>query len=304
MMSAKAVIIRLVITIPALLMLAACPQNIPRQEVQQASQAYAAFDATAEPILNGLAIAARQLGARNAIAGAADADRLVIGDLRVKLTFNPNQAQYFSSIGEPESVAELRRGLRVAGDYFKTLVILAEGENIPQAKEQIQALAGSLAGLAALATGGAALPLGGVVAALGPLIEQAAQAQNAQELRRLILEGAQPVDALLQALEAASPAMYQVLKATPERAATGPLVGNALAQRTELEKIATFNSLLSDYVVLLRQVRIALKSLVAVVRQPNSNQSLASLAAASTNLLIDAKAASRAFDIFGVRTPR
>jgi hypothetical protein len=115
--------------------------------------------------------------------------------------FDPELAAYFSILGDPVLTASLRRGLRAVGDYFQLLTVLAEGRNIEEAKAQITAIAGSVAGLATLATAGAAAPLAGIVGELGPLIEQWATARNAEELRRLVVQGEPKVDALLVTMQ-------------------------------------------------------------------------------------------------------
>lgn len=290
-------------TVAALLaaLLASCTPALPREEVRRATAAYDATAAAAAPIFDEVALADRRAAATAAAFAAPEEDVLTEGELRVVLTFDPANASSLATIGEPVSVARQRRGLEVVGQYFEVLTVLAEGRNIGEAKIQLQVLAGGIAGLAALTMGGAAIPLTAAVAALGPIVDEAARVQNSEELRRLVLEGADKVDALIAALQGSSGAMFKVLKAEPEAAAEGPLRENPAARRTELERIKGYQVALANYVVLLDQLRATLHALVAAVRAPGSAVSLASLSAASSNLLIQAEAARRAYAI--VRRP-
>jgi hypothetical protein len=276
-----------------LVAVAACASSSPREEVRQANAAYDAAAAAGAPLLDELAIADRRVAENAARARAQDGEKLTADGFTVLLTFDRAEAANVASIGEPVSVARQRRGLKVVGDYFRVLDVLAEGRNIETAKAQLQVLAGSIAGLATVATGGGAAALAPVVGALGPVIDAAARAENAQELKRLVLEGADDVDQLISALQASGPAMFDVLKAAPRRAFN--MLEDPQAQRGELEKIAAYRVAVANYVVLLEQLRTTLKALVAAVRTPNSGATLGSLSAASTDLLLQAEAARRAY---------
>src|SRR5258708_2977352 len=119
------------------LLVCACAQDVPRAQVQQASMAYGAVAVAADPLLNELASAEREAGIMDAISRTPREDQLNEGDLVVPLRFDPAKAGYFASIGEPPSTAALRRGLRVVGDYIKTLVALADGSNVAQVKQEV-----------------------------------------------------------------------------------------------------------------------------------------------------------------------
>jgi hypothetical protein len=277
----------------ALATIAACTSNLPREEVRQANAAYDAAAAAGAPLLDELAIADRRLAQNAARARAQDGEKLTADGYTVLLTFDRREAANIASIGEPLSVTQQRRGLKVVGDYFRVLDILAEGRNIETAKAQLQMLAGSIAGLAAVATGGAAAALAPVAGELGQVIDAAARAENAQELRRLVLEGAEDVDRLILALEDSGPAIFDVLKAAPRRAFN--TLEDPQAQRGELEKIAAYRVAVANYVVLLEQLRATLKALVATVQTPDSSATLSSLLAVSTDLELQAEAVRRAY---------
>jgi hypothetical protein len=271
--------------------LSGCAATLPVQQVRQASAAYDAAAAAGAPLLDELAIAERRASMRTA---SSTTRTLKDGDLTVLLTFDVKRASSFASIGEPESTAAQRRGVRIVGAYFDVLEALAEGRNIEEAKARIQTLAANVAGLAALATGGAAVVVAPLVEALGPLIEAAARAENAEELRRLVLDGAKPVDDLIGRLIDSAPGIYAVLIAEPESAAEGPLFDNRQARRAELVKIAGYHVTVANYVVLLEHLRTTFGALVAAVRAPTP-VTLSSLVATSNELLIQAESVRRAY---------
>ena len=274
-------------------LLTGCASTLPVQEVRQASAAYDAAAAVGGMLLDELAIAERRAEASALPKGTRT---LSEGDVTVFLVFDARNAASFASIGEPARTAAQRRGLKVVGSYFEVLEVLAEGRNIEEAKARLQTLAGNVAGLAALATGGASALAGPVVSALGPIIDAAARAENAEELRRLVLEGAKPIDELIARLIDSSPSIYRLLIQESETAAEGPLLRNAAARRAELVKIAGYQTTVANYVVLLEQLRVTFAALVTTVRSP-SRVTLASLNASTNELLIQAESVRRTYAI-------
>jgi hypothetical protein len=273
--------------------LTGCATALPVAEVRQMSAAYEATSAAGAPLLDELALAERRAELR---APPDDVRAFTSGDLTVFLNFNPRVAASLASIGDPARTAAQRRGLKVVGAYVDVLEVLAEGRNIEEAKARIQTLAANVTALAALATGGTAAAVAPVLSALGPILDAAARAGNADELRRLVLEGARPVDDLIGSLIDSSKGIYELLIDEPRRAATITFSQNKEAQRAELLKIAGLQVAVANYVVLLEQLRITFAALVAVVRSP-SRITLASLNASSNELLLEAEAARRAYAI-------
>jgi len=278
-------------------LLAGCATTLPVQEVRQVSAAYDAASAAGAPLLDELAIAERRAELSTP---PENVRTLTSGDVTAFLSFNPRAAASLASIGDPARTAAQRRGLRVVGAYVDVLEVLAEGRNIEEAKARLQTLASNVAALAALASGGAAVAVAPVLSALGPILDAAAQASNADELRRLVLEGAQPVDDLIGKLIDSSGGMYQVLIEEPRRAATNTFSQNKEAQRAEIVKIAGLQVAMANYVVLLEQLRITFAALVAMVRSP-SRITLASVTASSNELILEAEAARRAYAL--IRRP-
>lgn len=273
-----------------LLGMAGCGPSIPRDQVQRANAAYEAVAARSEPVLTELSIAERRTFVRTLASGGAPRD----GDIVIPPTFDPKSAVYFSTIGDPVLTTSLRRALGIVGDYFKLLAALAEGRNIDEAKAQINALAGSVAGVITVATGGAGLPIVAIADKLAPLIERWAEAKDAEELRRLVLEGEPIVKSLIVSLQSASSTMYETLTREPMRAVRTTLADNAAARHTAFVQMAESNTSLADYVVLLGKLNDTLSALAAAVRSPGSPLALSSLAASADSVLIQARAASGA----------
>jgi hypothetical protein len=230
----------------------------------------------------------------------AGASTLRDGDVTVFLTFDARKAASFASIGEPPSTAQQRRGLKVIGSYIDVLETLVEGRNIDEAKAHIRTLALNVGSLAALATGGTSALVAPFITAIGPLIDAAARTENAEELRRLVLEGATPVDELIGRLIDSTPQIFTELIAESEAAATGPLLENKTARRAEVLKIGAYHVAVANYAVLLQQLRSTFAALVSAVRAP-SRVTLASLSASSTELLLQAESVRRAYAI--IRRP-
>jgi hypothetical protein len=98
------------------------------------------------------------------------------------------------------------------GDYSEVLLILAEGRNLDEASAQVQALGQNIAALISVASGpGAAAGLTGVLGALDPIIRDAAQRRNLDEMKRLVLSGAPLLKKLIETLRAAAPEVFNTL---------------------------------------------------------------------------------------------
>ena len=268
---------------------ASCAPSIPRDQVQQANAAYEAVAAASGPVLDELSIAERRTFARTLVSPKAARD----GDIVVPIAFEAKSAAYFATIGDPVLTASLRRGLDAIRDYFKLLAALADGQNVDQVKAQVNVLAGSVSGLVAVATGGAALPIAAIANELAPIIDQLIQAENAKELRRLVLEGEPIFKSLIAALQEASGTMYETLTRGPMRAVRTNLADNEEARHAAFVQMADLNISLSNYVILLGKLDDTMSALAAAVRTPGSALALSAVAASANNVLIEAHAASQ-----------
>jgi hypothetical protein len=280
----------------ALVLLGACAPTVPRAQLQQASTAYDAVAAASGNLLTELAVAER----RNFMQDLPDNRSLQEGDVVVPLQFDAQDAGYYGTVGDPVLTASVRRGLRVTGDYFKLLTILANGQGIDQALAQISALANSIGGIAALGTGGTAAPIIGVVVnGLQPLVRQWAEAKDMAELRRLVLEGAPKIDELLQQLEKSSSSIYRTLISQPR--STALRTDDKIARRSAILTISADVAMVANFVNLIGALREALAALIDVVRDPASGATLEALSASSNELLVQAQAAVRTVEIIRAR---
>jgi hypothetical protein len=296
----------------AVLLVAACSSHPPTAQLQSFSDAYKSANDAGQPLLDDLAVAERAEGRINA---ANQAGRPVGG---VELPETPNSAcprdqspwravgdtgfirgycvddaPFFASLGDPPSTQTFRSGLAVVGKYVDVLIFLAEGRNIDELHAQLDSLSGSIAKLLAFVPSGAAAgpALSGALTGLKPLIDAAAQQQNDAEVRRLVLEGYPKVKQLIEALKAATPAMFKTLSAASERAATE----NPQAAQPHIARIEGYRVTVSNFVVLLNGLESALDKLLLAVQSPDETASLQSLSEETANLRIYAEAVRRAF---------
>jgi hypothetical protein len=290
----------------------------PRQETRLFATAFTTFDGASQPLFDDLAIAERRQGKQTAETLAKSNakksnDGDAIGSESTKLGGCQNvwkivskkadvgyiaglcvsDASYFSEIGDPPATRAFRAGVRLIGEYADVLVTLAEGRNVDEAAAQVQALGGTIAGLASMASGpGATAGMTAVLAALDPLIKEAAQQRNIEEMKRLLLNGAPHVKKLIQALRAAAPEMFEMLIKTSATtlALDDKASGNPEIAKGPLERIATYRIAVSNYVILLDQLEETFDELVTAIKQPRNGASLAFIARRSAELSANAVA--------------
>ncbi|MFO1080243.1 MAG: hypothetical protein U1E23_06375 [Reyranellaceae bacterium] len=152
-----------------------------------------------------------------------NAERTVaLRKVKIDTTFNPNGAAYFLDGIDPPITASLRTSLRTLKSYNDALGGLASGEAADTLAVRLGAVttngAAGLSALAAAAGPAAALEAGafvaGAKAALDtamPLLKAAATAANREEFRRQLVLAHDPMRDLLQAMRAATPAMYELM---------------------------------------------------------------------------------------------
>ncbi len=218
----------------AVLLMAACSSSPPTAQLHSFSQAYQSANDAGQPLLDDLSIAEKsewRINAANAAGQpnlndsippenpAASCARSDLAWQRVGpgtgfiQGYCVGDAAYYASLGDPPATLAFRGGLAVIGRYVDVLTALAEGRNLEELHGQLQSLSSSISQLLTfLPVGGAAGPaFSGALAALKPLIDQAAQQANNEEIRRLVLAGAPKAQDLIEALKAATPAMFNTL---------------------------------------------------------------------------------------------
>jgi phosphohistidine phosphatase SixA len=207
-------------------------------------------------------------------------------------------ARYFADVGDPPATHSFRQGLAIIGKYADVLTALAEGRNLEEVHAQLDSLSGSIAGLASFVPGGAAAvpAIGPALSALQPLIDAAAQASNDREVRRLVAEGAGPAKDLIQALQDATPEIFATLISRSHEAATSREARDtpAIAQ-PEVEHIEAYRATVSNFVVLLEEIKNALDEVVVAAENPDRAVSLQSLADQAARLRIYADAVRKAY---------
>lgn len=295
----------------ALLCLSGCATTpAPVEQIKFFSQAFTAVNTVGQPLLDDLAIAERAVRkeaagnrARKAASGepcsSKDATWAESSDPKVGFIdgFCLEDATYFANLGDPLATAQLRGGLRVIERYAEVLTTLAEGRNLEQALGQVDALGQEVSGLLALT--GASVVLAPALTALRPLLANVAKQANAEEARRLIIEGTPMVAQLLAALRTAVPDMFKVLIARQRRAMRDPGTAPAAVKSVDARRVAV-----SDYVVLLDRLQLAWDATAAAARNPGGSR-LADLVARAAEIRADAEAVRKTLSALrsGAPTP-
>jgi hypothetical protein len=281
----------LVLAICAALLAAGCA-GAPRAELTRLQAAMATTRAAADPLFDDLAIAERRVGTTTTLAeargaGAAGAPPTPSGCI-ARWTGErstgfvgvlcPEHIPFESGIGDPPATASLRCGLAALTDATTALLALAENRNLDEARAQVEGLTGALSGFVQAAaapfgpTSGAQAVLtllGPVAAQLQPLIGQIVAANNAERVRRLILDDEQRFVALVRGLRGAVPAMNQMFVADFEqRIAFATPAQRAALVADGARTMNGYRRLLSDYARLLDGVDAAWVATVAAAREP------------------------------------
>jgi hypothetical protein len=310
------------------LLAAGCAQPAPVEEVRQFAQAFANVQAASQPLFDDLAAAERDLGQRDAVRAAIsgedasgsatepnvddacaadhpgwqttlakDAAGREIGFID---GFCLGHAAYYATVGDPPATRQLREALQVVGQYSEVLLILAEGRNIAEAQAQLQALGAGIAGTLVLippaAPGAAAI--GPLLQALAPLVEEAARAQNFREMRDFVGKADPRVGRLLTALQAAAPWMFESLTRVAQRRVPTETRNDPQLATAVVTQIDGYRAALSNFVVLLEELKTAHADIVAALaRAESAPLTLSLLAERAQRLNAQASALRQAFVI-------
>ena len=272
----------------------------PIEETRSFAKGFAAVDGASQPLLDDLALAERRQGRENA-EKKAKSDAGVCGGIRwarVDATsgyiegFCVEDAPYFSELGDPPATQAFRHGVRLIGDYSEVLLVLAEGRNLDEASAQVQALGQNIAALISVASGpGAAAGLTSVLGALDPIIRDAAQRRNLEEMKRLVLSGAPLLKKLIESLRAAAPEVFNTLIFQSVKGVTSPeALDNKTVAKGHLDRIAAYRTAVSNYVMLLKELELSFDQLVMAFQLPRNAVSLATIAERSGRLSANAEA--------------
>jgi phosphohistidine phosphatase SixA len=302
----------------AVLPLASCSSTAPTEQIRVFSESFKAANDAGQPLLDDLAVAERWQGQINAARRAQGPQDVSSAPVPAEMGCPQSQvawrvvgegvgfiqgycipdAPYFAGVGDPPATRAFRDGLAIVGKYADVLVFLAEGRNLEEVHAELNSLSGSISGLISFFPGGAAAvpAIGPALSALQPLIDAAAQAQNDREVRRLVAEGAAPAKELIQALQDASPEVFATLTSRSAEAATSVAARDAPEiAKPDIERIEAYRVTVSNFVMLLEELKNALDEVVIAAQNPGGAASLKSLAEESAKLQAYADAVRKAY---------
>lgn len=283
---------------------AGCATFAPKDEVRVLSKSFNTLNEASQPLFDDLAAAERRNGRDNAVVKAKRSsytgDCAGIGWAEPGFIegFCLSEAPYFSDIGDPPATLAFRQGIQLIEDYTEVLLILAEGRNIDETTAHVQALGQNVAALVSLvpSAGSAGLALTGALGALRPVIADAAQAKNNEELKRLVLEGAPHIKKLIGALKNGAPEVFNTLIFQSVKSVSSPeALNNEAVAQVHLDRIAAYRVVVSNYVALLDELERSFDQLVIAFEKPRSAASLTLAVQRSAQLAAHAEAWRKAY---------
>jgi hypothetical protein len=313
--------VRCIAMLVVTLMLGACASAPPVQEAQLFNRAFRNVEAASQPLFDDLAAAERRLGRQIAIARAQEppSPAGATGDAAARTVpvcrdgapgwrgepgaeglgfitgFCIEDAAYFSALGDPPATRALRSGITVLGQYSELLLILAEGRNIEAARAQVQQIGANVAsGLSLVPGGQAASALLPALQLFNPLIDEAARANNLEEMKRVVTQAAPHFSRLSADLQAATPRVFNVLAGQSIEQATPAAFRNRPLAEALVANVEGYRRILSDYVLLVQELDLAHRDLVLALARSRS-VTLAGLAERSERLTRTAESMRQGF---------
>jgi hypothetical protein len=290
----------------AIMGLLACCARAPTDEIKLFSGAFDSVNTAGQPLLDDLSVAERRQGQRQAVRRAQGKSIIAsthctqtvgrwqeVGTSGIIRDFCADDAGYFATIGDPPATTAIRRSLSVLQRYIGILSAVSNGQAATETANQAITLEQNVSDLLALA-GVAAGPIGSALGALKPVLMQIAQARSAEEARRLILAAKSVVPDLINSLRTATSAMGRTLIEAVSTDLTSEAAQNPTVAAVDIARVNSYNTALSNYVVLLDRLRQAWEQLVVAAETP-AQTSLQSLTDQTAALKADAEAARRAF---------
>lgn len=254
--------------VAAVFSLSSCLIASPVEETKAFSNAAEAVSDAGAILFDSLAVAERQR--HDAIFKKSIAD---------KYTFKVADAAYFATIGEPPNTATFRHSLNVVTAYANLLVSLAEAKDVASTKSHMVEISSSIGAIAGLAGVEAA------VGALSPIIDHALRASSIAEARRLVLEGAPLIEALLAALKNATPEIFNALIYFDRQ--------EPLPNQEQAANLAIQRTKVANFVILLDRLAATFRLLVQGIEHPYGRLTLSELATETALLRADVEAARK-----------
>ena len=299
------------ILVAVFLLLAGCTSSPPVGETRLVAKSFDNLNTASQPLLDELAVAERNQGKSAALTRAemrtsidsttpipnsGRCPKILVVDVvskdmpKVQDGFCIEDSYYYSDISDPPATRAFRQALAGVGDYTQLLVILAEGRNVAEAKDQIMTLTNNLGlALGAAGTTGLGPTLKVLVNAFDPLLDLAAKRSNAKELQRLVVQESPKVLNLVAAMRTAAREFFNTLAEAP-LARFNLAIDKPETAKIEAERIDAYRIAVSNYVVLLDQYEALLRDLVKVYDHPRGTITLASLTERSAQLSAQADA--------------
>lgn len=296
-------------TVTASLMcsLTAC-STAPVDQVKYFSQAVNSVDAVGQPLIDDLAMAERNQGQRAAVRRSKSSGTDLNATCFVRWMpvsnsagfmegFCPADSAYYSLIGDPPATRSLRAALQLLDDFAGVLSRLTQNTDLDATQAQIGVLVDNFGALASIVSG-TTVPLGAAVTALKPIVARLAEARNAAEARRVIIEGKDGVNALISGLKKSTPAVFETLtEESTGRLRSREVAADAVLAAPDLRRVDVYRVTVSNFVVMLDKLQDAWNLTVKAAESPNNLVTLGALAKRSGELKSDAEAARRAFSV-------
>ncbi|MEM9047177.1 MAG: hypothetical protein AAGC92_00535 [Pseudomonadota bacterium] len=258
----------------ALLVLSGCSTGVPEFGLYQ--QAYEAQYAESARVLDRLGTAEAILRERRAAAEPGIAP------------FDPDRAGQLLGLDEPPLTAGLRRSLDALKSFNDALSGLATGEAAAVLSARIGSASAALsaASQSILAAGGLAIAavssLEGSVAAALPVLERLAAISDRARFRDALLEAYPDMRALLVALRAGTPDLFEVM--LEARKTPGSLSGVDGVARADLPLLEEDRRLLAGWVVLLDETLRAMDLAATVIADPAAQAGITALTEAAVEV--------------------
>jgi len=189
--------------------------------------------------------------------------------------FETSQAQYFTDIGDPSSVAMFRKAHALLDKLSQVLLDLATGTNAAADAGAVEGLASELLQFAAFVPAVDTAAAAAGLEALKPLLEQLSRELGRRQVRQAIdtMEKQKVVERIIDRLIKATPPMFDnLVQAAQLQAAKQQSEATTTAYQN---RVARIRLVLSNYVVLLGRVNDAwLEAVKAEKSQTSGNAAM------------------------------
>lgn len=239
---------------------------VPTAEIRIFRESVVAANTAATPVLDELSGTERK--AKRTAVTLRERPAIRAGEAVV---FNPNDAEYFSDLGDGPATALFRRGHNVLDRLSDVLLSLATGAGAEADAGAIDALATEVAGLVDVIQPGASAAAGAVLATLRPGLEALSAELSRREARRVIsvVQDRKLVHGITDSLIRATPQMFDLMVADAMLRVTS-VRATADSAPAYGERVASLRLVLSNYVVLLRRVDGAWEEAVKATQSKSS----------------------------------